>query len=199
MSIVPETRPRLSYSELLPMVGSAGLILADHPVFVAGIRGYYGQSMGNRSTNDRGIYDDALFLVSQAFFGSYNANTDPSGRRPGSGFGAKKGMARLKPGVWLAYRFDNHAGRGSPYPALCQRAADVTVIRDGIEADYEHTGRFGINIHRGSQTKTSSLGCQTIWPAQWDSFIASAHDQARRFHGSSWKRVTIPYVLLEQG
>jgi lysozyme len=107
-------------------------------------------------------------------------------------------MARLKPGVWLAYRFDNHAGSGPPYPALCQRAADVTVIRDGIDADYEHTGRFGINIHRGSRTKTSSLGCQTIWPAQWESFITSAQDQARRFRGTSWKRVTIPYVLLEQ-
>lgn len=199
MSVVPENRPRLSYSELLPMVQAAGLRTEDHPVFVAGIRGYYRTTMGDPNRNDRGIYDDAIFLVSAAFFGSYNGNTDPSGRRPGRGFGAGKGMARLKPGVWLAYRFDNHGSRSGPYPAICQRAGPVTVVRDGIDADYEDTGNFGINIHRGSWNRTSSEGCQTIYPAQWDSFISSAQDQARRFHGDRWRRVTIPYVLLEQG
>ena len=195
-SIVPEARPRLSYSDLRPRIEDAGLDIDSHPVFVAGIRGYYTKSMGDAASNDRGIYDDAIFLVSPAFFGAYNGNTDPGVRRPGRGFGANKGMARLKPGVWLAYRFDNHGSKSGPYPAICQRAADVTVIRDGIDGDYEQTGRFGINIHRGAWNRTSSLGCQTIYPAQWDSFITSAHDQARRFHGARWKSVTIPYVLL---
>jgi lysozyme len=180
------------------MVEAAGLRIEDHPVFVSGIRGYYQRTMGDPAANDRGIYDDAIFLVSAAFFGSYNGNTDPGGRRPGRGFGAGKGMARLKPGVWNVYRFDLHRGSAAPYPALCQRAGNVTVVRDGIDGDYEETGSFGINIHRGSWSKTSSLGCQTIYPAQWDSFITSARDQARRFHGASWKSVTIPYVLLEQ-
>lgn len=198
LGIVPEARPRLSYSELKPLVEAAGLDVNAHPVFVAGIRGYYKNSMGDPGSNDRGIYDDAIFLVSPAFFGAYNGNTDPSGRRPGRGFGAGKGMARLKPGVWLAYRFDNHGSASGAYPAICQRAGEVTVVRDGIDGDYEHTGRFGINIHRGSWTKTSSLGCQTIYPAQWTSFISSAHDQARRFHGSRWKSATIPYALIDQ-
>lgn len=195
--IVPEDRPRLSYSELLPKVKAAGLDVDKHPVFVAGIRGYYRKTMGDPGGNDRGIYDDAIFLVSPAFFGAYNGNTDPSRRKPGSGFGAAKGMARLKPGVWLVYRFDNHGSKSGPYPAICQRAGKVTVIRDGVAGDYEDAGNFGINIHRGAWAQTSSLGCQTISPAQWDSFIASAHDQARRFNGPNWKNVTIPYVLME--
>ncbi len=197
MPIVPETRPRMSYSEL-PKVRAAGLDVDAHPVFVAGVRGYYLDSMGAAGRNDRGIYDDAIFLVSVALFASFNANTDPAGRRPGRGFGSEKGMARLRPGVWLCYRFDDHRGSGNPYPAICQRAGEVTVIRDGIESDYEHTGSFGINIHRGGWSRTSSLGCQTVYPAQWNSFIGAAQDQARRFHGERWKRVTIPYVLLEQ-
>lgn len=191
MAIVPETRPRLSYGELLPRVEALGLDVTRHPVFVAGIRGYYGNSMG-KPDNDRGIYDDAIFLVSPAFFGAYNGNTDPSGRRPGVGFGSGKGMARLTPGLWMVHRFDKHRGQ---YNALCQRAGDVTVLRDGTP-DYLDTGSFGINIHRGAYDHTSSLGCQTIYPDQWKSFIASAKDQARRFHGDQWETTTIPYALL---
>ncbi len=192
MAIVPETRPRLSYGELLPRVMAAGVDTDAHPVFVVGIRGYYDRSMG-KPGNDRGIYDDAIFLVSPAFFGAYNGNTDPSGRRPGAGYGAGKGMARLTPGVWLVHRFDKHKGE---YDALCQRAGDVTVLRDGLSEDYPDTGMFGINIHCGRKTSTSSAGCQTIYPDQWPSFIESAHDQARRYHGDAWRKTTIPYVLL---
>lgn len=196
-SIVPQTRPRLSYSELAPRVQAAGLDFDRHPFFIAGIRGYYRDTMGAVGANDRRIYDDAIFLVSPGFFGSYNANTDPAGFRAGSGSGGGKGMARLKPGVWEVYRFDHHGSRSGPYPAICQRAGHVTVIRDGTNGDYEDTGSFGINIHRGGWSGTSSLGCQTIYPSQWDSFLASAEDQARRFYGDTWKRRTLAYVLIE--
>ena len=131
--------------------------------------------------NDRGIYDDALFIDAQGTFATFNGNTDPSTYRPGTGFEeATKGIACLNPGVWLVYRFDKHKGQ---YLALCQRAGKVTVTRDGKKENYEHTGEFGINIHKGSYHGTSSLGCQTIHPDQWESFIKLA---ARSCPTISW-------------
>jgi lysozyme len=192
--ILPPARPRLGLAELLTRVRPLGLEMEADPIFVAGLRGYYRDTMGTRGTNDRGLYDDAIFLVSPSFFGAYNGNTDPSGRRPGQGFTVKaRGMARLQAGVWRVHRFDLHNGK---YLALCQRGGPVTVMRDG-NPDYPHAGMFGINIHRGAQRSTSSLGCQTIHPGQWDGFIASAVDQAKRYHGAHWNKVDIPYALLD--
>lgn len=193
MGIVPQTTPRLGYGELAERVGGIGFSLADNPVTIVGIRGYYRDTMGVSGRNDRGIYDDAIFLVTPGHFASYNANTDPSVYRAGQGKGSGKGMARLNPGVWRAHRFGLHRGK---YMALIQTGGSVTVTRDGTP-DYADSGWFGINIHRGGYNTTSSLGCQTIYPAQWAAFIESAQDQARRFFGPQWKQTTIPYVLLE--
>ncbi len=195
LPIMAAGRPRLSYSKLVEHLLPLGLDPASDTLFVAGIRGYYRDTMGAPGQNDRGIYDDAIFLVSPAFFGSYNANTDPSRVRKGRGISeSSKGMARLNPGLWRVHRFDRHAGK---YLALCQRAGPVTVTRDGIDGDYADTGMFGINIHRGGWSNTSSLGCQTVHPSQWASFIASAVDQAKRYHGRRWAQATIPYALLD--
>ncbi|KQN25521.1 hypothetical protein ASE86_04650 [Sphingomonas sp. Leaf33] len=194
MAIVPETRPRLSYAALLPRVTALGLNVETHPVFIVGIRGYYTASMGEPG-NDRGIYDDAIFLVSPAFFGAYNGNTDPSRYRAGTASGPGKGMARLMPGLWMVHTFDLHRGKSAPpYLALCQRKGPVSVTRDGV--DQPVSGNFGINIHCGRKNGTSSEGCQTIYPDQWQSFIQSAQDQARRFLGVNWSHATIPYALL---
>lgn len=193
---VPPTKPRMSASDLIPRVQALGLDPAAHPLMVVGVRGYYLNSMGATGANDTGIYDDALFLVSPSHFSAYNANTDPSKRKPGTGFGRGKGMARLQPGVWLCYRFDQHKGPSTPgYDAICQRGDKVKVMRDGTP-DYADEGMFGINIHKGGRNTTSSEGCQTIHPSQWDAFIVSAQDQARRHFGTAWKRTTIPYVLM---
>lgn len=193
-TIIPPSKPRMGFSELKPKVEAAGLRLDQHALFVVGVRGYYANTMGVPG-NERGIYDDAIFLVSPSHFSAYNANTDPARRRPGRGFGKDRGMARLQPGVWVVYRFDIHGSKTDPHFALCQRGGDVLVMRDGYP-DYEHRGSFGINIHRGGRTRTSSIGCQTIPPSQWEGFINSAADQARRYHGSAWKQTNIPYVLL---
>src|SRR5262245_48185267 len=112
--------------------------------------------------NDRGIYDDALFIVSPETFVAFNANVDPSVFR--------RGIAALEAGG-VRYKLGIH-GLSRPaaqcYKALVQ-AGPVTVRRDETGND---TGWFGINIHRGGVSGTSSLGCQTIVPDQWPTFIA---------------------------
>lgn len=161
-------------------------------MLIVGIRGYYKDSMGAPNVNDRGIYDDAIFIESAQAMIAYNGNTDPSKYRAGAGTGKNKGMASLDPGAWFVHTFDKHRGK---YLALCQRAGPVTVTRDGI-SPYKDTGEFGINIHRGSYTATSSLGCQTIHPGQWDGFISTAEDQVKRYFGNQWQSKVVPYVLL---
>lgn len=193
MTLAPASRPRLTRAELHAAIARFGIDRRAHPLLVIGVRGYYADTMGAPGRNDRGLYDDAIFIDAPEATIAFNANTDPSRVRKGKGTGAGKGMASLKPGLWKVYRFDLHKGQ---YQALCQRAGPVTVMRDG-DPPYADTGMFGINIHRGGNTTTSSEGCQTIPPGQWPSFIATMTDQAKRLFGADWKGETIPYVLLE--
>jgi len=188
---LPSARPRLSEADLIARLKPLGLTDADK-LFVAGIRGYYRDTMGRPGANDRGIYDDAIFIVARGLhFSSYNANTDPSGYRAGTGKGAAKGMASLKAGLWRAHRLGLHKGQ---YEALVQGGNAVTVTRDG-NPPYDDTGWFGINIHRGGFNTTSSEGCQTIHPSQWGAFIANVEDLAERLGRRS---AIIPYALLEE-
>jgi len=191
---VPNSKPRLSSTDLRKMIQPFHIDRNKYPLVVIGIRGYYRNGLGKVNENDRGIYDDALFIDTPQVTASFNANTDPSYVRKGSGKGASKGMATLKPGLWKVHKFGLHRQK---YLALVQRMGNVTVVRDGTP-DYEDTGRdFGINIHKGGLNSTSSEGCQTIYPAQWDSFITLAKDQAMRYFGAEWNKVVIPYVLIE--
>lgn len=185
--IVPAARPEIprTTAELyLRRAGVAGPALL-------GRRGYYRDSMGVPGVQERGIYDDAIMLVTPTAFVTYNANCDPSRHR--------KGIANLKAGLW-SYRLGIH-GLSKPksrqYPALVQ-AAPVTVLRDDPEdADRDgpepDTGWFGINIHRGGYTTTSSEGCQTIYPDQWAAFFEAVKAEMKR-HGLR----AIPYLLTER-
>jgi hypothetical protein len=198
---LPAGKPRLSNAELEKLLRPFNLDRDRYPVIVVGIRGYYKNTMGAPKVNDRGIYDDALFIHSPSVMAAYNGNTDPSRYRSGHGTGENtKGIASLNPGAWFVHKFAKHKNQ---YLALCQRLGPVTVTRDG-NPPYEDSdlnrpaGYFGINIHRGGYNGTSSLGCQTIHPTQWDSFINLAVDQAKRYHGDSWNRACIPYILIVQ-
>ncbi|GAO44111.1 hypothetical protein [Flavihumibacter petaseus] len=189
---VPDMRPRMTDTELINLCKDrqAPLDFEKHPIWVVGLRGYYLQSMGDPTRNDRGIYDDALFIITNRIFLAFNANTDPAVY--------KKGMPTLLPGIWTVYRLDDHRPvSGAPhYPALCQRGGPVTVERDQTGPD---TGNHGINIHRGGYEKVSSVGCQTIYPDQWKEFINTVTALAQEYFGKEWKSTDIPYNLLKVG
>ena len=183
---VPTSRPKLSHDDARKRLAALG-VDTSRPALL-GVRGYYRDTMGIPLVNDTGVYDDAIFLVSPTAFSSYNANTDPSRDHPQ--------VATLKTGVWI-YRVGIHGlsrAKDKQYRALVQ-GAPVTVNRaatnpGGLRKD--DTGWFGINIHRGSINSTSSEGCQTIYPLQWEAFIAAVADAMERAQTS-----TIPYVLVE--
>lgn len=175
----PSTKPRQNELATLAQLRQGG---SEGPVELLGVRGYYRRTMGDPETNDRGIYDDAIFLRTPTVYAAFNANTDPGVRR--------RGVAVLAPGLWL-YKLGIH-GLSKPaarrYPALVQ-AGEVEVRRDGGRGE---RGFFGINIHRGGATTTSSLGCQTIVPSQWEAFIALVRSELKR-HGAR----TVSYLLVE--
>lgn len=158
-------------------------------VVILGVRGYFEDSLGVVDQNDRGIYDDALFILSPTGFHSFNGNCDPS--RKGTNPDTGKGYAVLQPGIW-SYQIGIH-GLNKPkdkqYYAFVQ-AAEVEIHRDG--ASKNERGMYGINIHRGGNTGTSSLGCQTLLPAQWQEFFDTAKQELKTAN-----QKVVPYVLIE--
>lgn len=153
--MLPPERPNVELGYLLRIADESGVNIEKEVCLIA-IRGFY-----NKGQNQRGIYDDAIFLVKPTGVMAFNANVDPGV--------SKDGIAQLDAGVW-SYMRGIH-GLSKPkekqYEALVQ-AKEVRVTRDNKGTDY---GYFGINIHRGSKTSVSSEGCQTIHPDQWDEFI----------------------------
>jgi lysozyme len=179
--IVPLHTPQIKLDALLAKLGSLKPVV---PVFLVGIRGYYLDTMGKPGVNDRGIYDDAIILVSPTAYLTCNANCDPSVFR--------RGIATLKPGVhW--YKQGRHGlskGPGRSYPAFRPDNPEerLPVTRDGQPGD--HWG-IAINIHKGSRNSTSSAGCQTIYPDQWLPFQLLTYAEMDRH-----KQNRIPYILL---
>jgi hypothetical protein len=168
--ITPPSKPKQSREESLSMLVQAGIPLSTVKVALIGVRGYYRDTMGKPGTNDRGIYDDAIFLVSEHVFAAFNANVDPSVFR--------KHIATLKPGVWW-YKPGIHGlsrPKAKQYQAYVQ-AAPVRVARD---QEGDDTGFFGINIHRGGVNTTSSEGCQTITQDQWIGFRSLLNTELKR-------------------
>lgn len=179
---VPNSRPQMQQEDVMKVLATFGL--QEYPVKLLGIRGYYKQTMGNPVENDIGVYDDAIFVISPHVFASFNANTDPSVTRPG--------IATLKPGGPYLYKIGKHGVSGkNPYKALRQHGR-VTVVRAGKGEDTDTAAApFYINIHRGGYKSTSSEGCQTIYPTQWDAFITLIEEQMKRN-----KQVIVPYALI---
>jgi len=183
MAIIPNSKPALERKKADAILRKNGVTDA---VALIGIRGYFLDTMGVAGENDIGIYDDAIILASPYFYGTYNANTDPSRHRAG--------IATLLPGLHLYKKGKHGISRpGGGYPALrpANACEALPVSRVGEGAGRSKRDGVAINIHRGSYNSTSSEGCQTVYPAQWEGFIASVYDQMDRAG-----QKTIPYLLL---
>lgn len=173
--MLPPDRPRQPEATTRAFLAQAGV---DWPVALLVRRGYYARSMGPTSANDRGIYDDAFFIVAHDVHAAYNGNADPSIRR--SARPGRQGIATLLPGVhW--YRRGNHgiSRHGGGYPAFrpATPGERLPVRRDG---ETNPAPGVAINIHKGARNSTSSEGCLTIPPDQWPAFYATLDLAMRR-------------------
>lgn len=182
--VIPATRPKQDEEKTRAIIAKHGIPRTVDVVLV-GIRGYYRDTMGKPGVNDRNLYDDAIFVVSPTAYTSYNANVDPSAYRAG--------IASLVVGVHWYKKGKHGISRKPPYvPYAALRPASpdesVMVVRDGKTG--LHKG-IAINIHKGGVNGTSSLGCQTIPPDQWKSFISLVYSEMDRY-----KQSRIPYVLV---
>lgn len=181
--MLPGNKPQMKKEDVQNVLNSFDV--TKYPVKLLGIRGYFKKTMGDPSKNDTGIYDDAIFIISPDHFSSWNANTDPSRMIPN--------VAVLKPGGPYLYKVGLHGVSGpNPYMALRQYG-NVTVIRNGsVNVTDSPANRFYIDIHRGGYGTTSSLGCQTIHPDQWDAFFATVKSNMK-----ANQQDIIPYCLIE--
>ena len=160
-------QPTLTAAEAKNFVRLSGSSIIE-PVYILAIRGYY-KNIGKPAENDRGIYDDALFLIGPDLFLAVNANTDPSRYKPG--------MAKLVPGLHYYKKGLHHLSDPDPrrrYAAFRPDTADesLPVTRDGQQGISKG---YAINIHKGGYSSTSSEGCQTVYPEQWLQFQQMAY------------------------
>ena len=185
--LLPRFRPQQSEQVTRATIANFAHLLpenrASDPVKILAVRGYYSNTLGEKGKNDRNLYDDAIFVVEPAGVHAFNGNTDPSGRRTGLASLSAPQAVRYVPGL------HGYSRRNGPYPAFRQNS-ECTVLRDRKGED---TGIFWINIHRGGNKTTSSAGCQTVPPHQWNEFktlvdnLLQEHDQA-----------TFYYILVDQ-
>lgn len=193
---VPKGKPNLSRYAVEKILDHYSIDRTNHAVCIVGIEAYYLNTIGEANKNDRGVYDDALFVVTPKQFMAVNGNTDPSSYRKGYGIGEFKGMANLVPGAYYSWKLDYHKGQ---YLALCQRLGEMTVLRDGNPPYLQTSKWLGINNHKGGINTTASLGCQTVYPPQWKDYIELIEAELRLAYGSKeYNKVVVPYALIEE-
>lgn len=188
--LIPSSRPRQTRIETMRQVDSVIASCVGESasyntevwpeVFVLARRGYYRDTMGVRGKNDRAIYDDAFFVVSPTVYRPFNGNVDPSPKH-------RKHVASVIAPQVLWFIPGTHWGK-IPHKAFRQYSK-FHVMRDDEGKDF---GMFGINNHRGGRTGTSSLGCLTVPPAQWDEYRDLINAQLKLY-----AQKTFPMFLLD--
>jgi len=169
----------LTRDDALQRIHDAGVEPREE-VIVLGIRGY---RHDDHAHNKRNLWDDCIAIIGPQHFSAYSANTDPSIFRPGIATLAL-GVHRYRPG-W------HRKGRQGGHPAFrpATKNEELPVMRDGVKVPWPG---IAINIHRGGINSTSSEGCITIPPLQWDAFYASLMDQLRRANQAEFR-----YILIQ--
>lgn len=180
------SKPQVRRERVLKLLDKHGVDLRKEKVALVGVRGYFRDSMGAKGKNDIGIYDDAFIWIDESDMATFNGNTDPSR------YYSK--VATLDSGLWRYKKGLHGYGRSTPpYPAYRQ-AAPVRVLRYANgKPSIADTGDFGINIHRGGANTTSSAGCQTVPPDQWNAFKAYGDMLLARSGKAGF-----PYLLVEE-
>jgi lysozyme len=216
MSIIPGNRPKQTREQtqkILENFRSNGVF--THNLKILGVRGYFKSTMGDPNVNDISMYDDAIFVISDSgLFMSFNGNVDPSK--------AKQGVATLVAPQMVMYRVGIHGishlnlvkagdkaiydqmlktgqnpkpieGRYLPHWAFRQHGR-VTITRQGskIPVTDNAASPFYIDIHRGGNGTTSSLGCQTIYAPQWDEMFETTRKELQKLG-----QIDIPYCLID--
>lgn len=189
--LLPSHRPRqsdeLTRATLAKFAHLIPVDRRDDSVGMLAVRGYYSNTLGRAGENDRNLYDDAIFVIEPDDVHNFNGNTDPSKFR--------RGIAMLKAPQAVRYKPGPHGfnRRNGPYPAFRQDS-NVTVVRDRTGEDTDDAGhRFWINLHRGTNTTTSSAGCQTVPPHQWNEFKVLVDNLLDKYGQENFY-----YVLVEQ-
>lgn len=187
MGILPRAKPGQADSVTRQVLDKFSFLTPldrrDDKVKVLVVRGYYLDSMGKKGANDRGMYDDAIFVSSPDGVTEWNGNSDPSVYRHRVASIASNQAIRYRPGL------HGYSRKGGPYPAFRQDE-NCTVMRDGVGADY---GMFAVNLHRGGSSGTSSLGCLTVPPQQWSSFYDHLKGTLKRSNQSTFYVTVLEY------
>lgn len=188
----------------LKVIEAARLIPDRFKVKVVAVRDYKKVDGSNKV----GAYDDAIFVLAPGVNRFFKSNSDPS--RLGWNPGVNKPFAQLSIGLHYFIK-GYHKGR---YPAFRQpdksiqsqvkilensglkkSDADFKVIRsygNGDSRNYTETGYYAINIHKGTDYGTSSWGCQTLTPSDWEVFKKLTYDEMIKY-----KQLVLPYNLIQ--
>jgi lysozyme len=188
MTIIPPNRPQAPREKVLSAMRKfhrdQGKEIA--PVTVVVAPGYFSKTFGEPG-NDRGVYDDAAFVITDRTFTSFNFNSDPSRH--------KTGLSTVLPGIY-PYRRGIHK-RGKPGAHSAYRPATpgeaLPVKRDGEKGRSKRDG-VANNNHRGGWNAVNSDGCLTVPPhnRQWDAYYALVDSEMSRLGVVNFNMCILP-------